>query len=633
MQAASPASLRAQEARRVLITDVDFTGVSAVSERELAAALETRQSSVWPWGDRFYFSRSALRDDLARINAFYADRGYPNARVVTYDVELNEAEDEVRITFNIEEGEPVRIASVDAFGFEVLPQTARRLLRRQAGLRPGEIRTRTELERVRALAQNALQEEGYPYAQVSILEAPGPEPMTVAVTFAAEPGPAAVFGPVTIAGNTTVGEEVIRRQLAFGPGDPFKLSRVLESQRRLYALELFDYVNFSVPDPAKQLTEVPVTASITEGKHHRMQFGVGYGSEERARVSSRFRNVNFLGGGRTAGIEAQWSSLDRGVRLQFGEPYFFSPSYRLELQAQQWYSNEPAYDLVTRGGRATVRREIIRRDEYGRRRSATRASLSLIDEFERYTISEEALADPTFRDELIALGLDPDTREGRGTLVALGLDITHDTIRNPLDPRRGFLASLHLEQAGRVLGGDWRYFEVTFDARHYQPFRRGRVVLATKVRTGGISAAGVDPSDDDPLNITTPDVPFFKRYFLGGSTTLRGWGRYEVSPLNSEGYPIGGLGFLEAAAELRFPVSGSLTGVAFIDAGQVTADPWTRDLFELRYNAGAGLRYATPIGPVRFDFGYQLNPIEGLRINGELQRRRWRIHLSIGQAF
>ena len=225
------------------------------------------------------------------------------------------------------------------------------------------------------------------------------------MTFAAESGPAAVFGAVTIAGQQTVGEDVIRRRLAFGPGDPFKLSRVLESQRRLYTLELFDFVNFDVPDPASQPTEVPVAVKVTEGKHHRAQFGIGYGSEEQARASTRWRNVNFLGGARSAGIEAKWSSLDRGVRLNLTEPHFFSPSYKAEVQLQQWFGNEPAYDLLTRGGRATVSREIIRRDAYGRRRSATRASLSLIDEFERYTIADDALADPTFRDDLIALGL------------------------------------------------------------------------------------------------------------------------------------------------------------------------------------------------------------------------------------
>ena len=90
---------------------------------------------------------------------------------------------------------------------------------------------------------------------------------------------------------------------------------------------------------------------------------------------------------------------------------------------------------------------------------------------------------------------------------------------------------------------------------------------------------------------------------------------------------------LEASAELRMPVWGKLGAVAFIDAGNVWSDVWQFELGDLRYAVGPGLRYLTPIGPVRFDVGYQLNPIDGLLVDGEPEKRRWRMHFSIGQAF
>ena len=298
------------------------------------------------------------------------------------------------------EGEPIRIESIEAFGFETLPIVARRLLREQVSLRSGQVRTQAALENARALAENAFKEEGYPYARVSVLQYAGKAPMTVSLIFAAEPGEPALFGPVTVKGNARIGEEVIRRQLAFGPGDPFKLSRVLESQRRLYNLELFDLVNFGIPDLASQPRQVPVALNLTEAKHQRVQLGVGYGSEELGRVSGRWRTVNFFGGGRSASVEAKWSALDRGVRTAMGLPYFFSPSHRFDAQLQLWYANEPAYELLTRGGRATVMRELVRRDAYSRMRSTTRLSLSFIDEYENYKISPEASQDPEFRDDL-----------------------------------------------------------------------------------------------------------------------------------------------------------------------------------------------------------------------------------------
>ena len=128
-------------------------------------------------------------------------------------------------------------------------------------------------------------------------------------------------------------------------------------------------------------------------------------------------------------------------------------------------------------------------------------------------------------------------------------------------------------------------------------------------------------------------MPFSKRYFLGGATSIRGWGRYEISPLTDTGQPYGGDSMLAASAELRAILHGNLGGVLFLDIGNVWATSWAMRLNDLRYAIGPGLRYQTPIGPIRFDFGYQLNPIPGLLVNGSPQTRRWRLHFSIGQAF
>ena len=128
-------------------------------------------------------------------------------------------------------------------------------------------------------------------------------------------------------------------------------------------------------------------------------------------------------------------------------------------------------------------------------------------------------------------------------------------------------------------------------------------------------------------------MPFFKRYFLGGSASLRGWGRFEVSPLTLSGNPIGGHSMFESSGEVRVPAFSKFAVVGFVDAGNVWYETADFHLNDLRVDVGPGLRYLTPIGPVRVDFGYQLTRVEGLVINGELEPRRWRIHFSVGQAF
>jgi outer membrane protein insertion porin family/translocation and assembly module TamA len=157
--------------------------------------------------------------------------------------------------------------------------------------------------------------------------------------------------------------------------------------------------------------------------------------------------------------------------------------------------------------------------------------------------------------------------------------------------------------------------------RHYQPLGE-TLVLASRVQFGNLRPVGLDQ-----LN-----VPLSKKYFLGGATSIRGWGRYEVSPL-VEGLPVGGNSMLSFNEELRATIRGNFGGVLFLDGGNVWDKSWDIKLNDLRYAAGVGLRYQTPVGPLRVDYGYQLNPIPGLLVNGEPSNRHWRIHFSIGQAY
>jgi outer membrane protein assembly factor BamA len=244
------------------------------------------------------------------------------------------------------------------------------------------------------------------------------------------------------------------------------------------------------------------------------------------------------------------------------------------------------------------------------------------NEWEEYAISNEALEDLTFRDELIALGLDPRTGTGRGQRSAVSIDLGRSTTENLIDARRGYVATVHLEQAGRWLQGSYDYYELTAEGRYYQSLGT-RAVVAVKARAGSIDAFGPQQTK----------VPFFKRYFLGGATNLRGWGRFEVAPLSGAGLPLGGATRFDVSTELRVPIWNKLGGVIFLDGGNVWENPWDFNLTDLRFDAGPGLRYKTPIGPIRVDLGYQLNRIPGLLVNGEKEARRFRFHFSIGQAF
>ena len=436
------------------------------------------------------------------------------------------------------------------------------------------------------------------------------------MTFTAEPGKEAHFGPIAISGNKTVSDRVIERELTFKPGDLYRRSIVQNSQRRLYGMELFQFVNIEPMIPELQPTEVPTRVTVAEGKHQRVNFGVGYGTEEKARVDAEYHHVNFLGGARSAGAHVRWSSLDRGARLDFNQPYFFAPHFSLSGEAQDWYTFTPAYNSVVVGAKATLTH---RADQH------TSWAVSMTPyEHNRSAITPEVLADPRERSNLIAQGLDVVARTGEqnGRLTALGFDLQHTTADNVLNAHRGYQVAFHTEQAGGPLPGTFNYYALSADGRHYLPFG-DRIVFASRLQFGNIRPGGQEAKN----------VPFSKKYFLGGATSIRGWGRYEVSPLNESGLPIGGNSMLAFSEELRATLRGNLGGVLFLDAGSVWADSFGFKLGDLRYAVGPGLRYQTPIGPIRFDVGYQLNPIPGLLVNGSEQTRRFRLHFSIGQAY
>lgn len=610
----SVAGAGCREEGTIRVNSLKFSGVQAVDTARLRDALATRESDKLPWGKKAFFDRSRFDADLKRIQAFYSDRGYPDARVTGFDVKLNDKQDSVDITVTIAEGEPITVAALSFVGFEeAVPPERVALLATRAPLKVGAPRDRQLVVATHEMALNELKEYGRPYAKVDTREEPAADSRSATLIFSATPGPIAHIGSIEIQGNRTVSTRIIERQLTFKPGDLYKRSVLQDSQRRLYGLELFQFANIVPVNPESEPTDVPVRITVAEGNHQHVNFGVGYGTEEKARVDGEYRHVNFLGGARTAGAHARWSSLDRGIRLTFNQPYFFTPHVSLGGEAQQWRTFTPAYRSVVTGAKVTLTHRETERTSW---------AVSLTNEHANSTIAPAVLGDSALRNNLIALGLDPTTGSQSGTLNAMGFDLQHTTADSVLDGHHGYQLALHAEQAGRFVPGTFDYYALSVDGRQYLPIGE-RVVVASRVQLGNIR-----PAAGDPLN-----VPFSKKYFLGGATSVRGWGRYEVSPLSDSGLPIGGNSMLAFSAELRAALRGKLGGVLFVDAGNVWAESWGARLGDLRYAIGPGLRYQTPVGPIRFDVGYQLNPIPGLLISGEEQRRPWRMHFSIGQAF
>jgi outer membrane protein assembly factor BamA len=495
-------------------------------------------------------------------------------------------------------------------GLDALTPDEQRDLQARLPIAAGDPLDYVAMARGADLIVSALEERGHARARVDI-EQRDAGAGRVRVVYHAVPGAIATFGPVTIFGNARVSEDVIRREITFAPGAPFRRSALLRTQREIDELPLIDSVAVAVADRDNATaTEAPIHITVVEGDVQQTGFSIGYGTEEDVRAEVQWRHLNVFGGARALQLHAKWSSIDRGVEAAFLQPYLVTRRLALSIHGAEWRIESPAFAAHARGATGTVA---------GRVNDVTTWSAAVSSSRQRNRIDDEVLdAIGGAGDALRRLGIDPDG-EQRGVLNLVTLAAVRSTVPAPPLPAAGYEMSVRAEHAGSWASGTFRFVGVHLGARHYQPV--GGATLASRLELGVI----------DPLGSST--VPLFKRYFLGGVDSLRGWGQAEITPVSSDGAPVGGLSVLLGSSELRFPIAGPIGGAVFVDLGDVRASPWRVDLSDLLFDAGGGLRYDSPFGRVRVDMGYQLTPRASPFPGVDAPGKRWRLHFSIGESF
>jgi len=602
----------------IKVDSLKFYGVHAFDERRLKDQLATHASGWLPWAQKAYFDRREFDADLKRLIAYYADRGYPNARVTSVGVDFADGGKAVNLSITIEEGQPILVDRVVLTGFEMLPATDITKFRSQMAQQPGAPRDLEKMAATRDAALHLLRESGYAHADVEARDGPTGQPSHVIVEVAAAAGPMTYFGPIDVTGLKSVKGIVVHRAMRYAPGEPYRESLVVSSQRRLMALQVFDFVHVKTESPPGSTT-LPTVITVTEATRRRVEFGVGYGTEDHLRASVLWRNVNLGGAAQQFSAIAKWSSTLSGVSFTYAIPYPFRRATSADGSAYAWWNAAPTYDSETYGG--TLRTVYRLRTTTGAHRREGRdvvMSFGYRNEFQRYELTESG-QDLTFS-EKISLGFDPITGKGSSTVASLGTTIDHIAVDRPQNPTSGYSGSFHYEYAAPWLGGTLRFDEARLDLRGYYPI--ARAVIAGRMQIGSVFSQG-----DVDVN------PVSTRYYLGGTTSMRGWSRYEVAPLSEAGEPIGGRSMLALSAEFRKMIRGNFGAVLFVDAGNVWENSGEFHLNSLEYNIGPGVRWNSPVGIVRADFGWQLTPIAGLMIDGEPVTRRWRVQISIGQAF
>lgn len=573
----------------VRISKVKIKGAKAVSKQDIEQSIGTEFPSIKFWVKKPEFNEEVLTDDMVRIKRLYASHGYYDAHAA-YELEYNKDNSRVEITINITEGEPVMLTQL-SIGYEGdVPVETKDEIDKKIPLKVGKIFSPSGYQQTKGAIQEVLSGKGYPKSEVEGEALVNRKEKWAKAKFVIKPGSIYTFGTITVEGNEKVESYIISREATFKPGEVYSLEKINETQANIFQLGLFRSV---VIDPVYndegRIADMKIT--VRERKQGSVKFGVGFGTEDKLRAQAIWTKRNFFGGGRRLEVAGKFSFITQRIETSVIQPYILGKDSQLIGSLNFQRDDVPSFEGESFLTSAEVQKDF---DEYYSAFGSFNVQLSRVQRSARRTPEERS------RENFFL------------TFFNSGLEM--DTTDNILNPTRGFVAAAGLESSFRALYSDVNYFKGTVELRGYKKLMG--VILAKRITVGVIQPFG---------STGTFDIPIFKRFFAGGSTSMRGFPFQKLGPLSQGGDPLGGNSLLVGSFEVRFPIYGEFGGVVFFDYGNVYPDEWEFDLSRLKYAPGVGLRYDTIIGPVRFDVGYALNPEPGIR--------RVQFFISIGQAF
>ncbi|MGD8367046.1 MAG: BamA/TamA family outer membrane protein [Desulfobacterales bacterium] len=597
-----------------VVRQVTLHGVASVPAAEIRKALAARPRPFWrPWEPEETLNAQDLKDDQERIRQFYRARGFYHTRI---DAEAEPTGDEakkttgesggplpvVRVVFSVKEGPPVTISEVRVDTFSAEPSEEELL--HQVPLKKGQIFTESDYRAAKKSLERSFQNRGFPFPKIEGRVRVDVRENLARVVFTVDPGRALCFGAVKIVQEgATVSETVVLRALRFKTGEPYSASAVEQSRRNLINLDVFRSALILPGQPEADNDSLPMEVRLRSKEPRQVGFGIGYGSEDglRLRASWTYRNA-FSRAGRFT-FSASRTDLIQNVQAEYGQPYWI----------------DAKTDLRSRAG---WERELF--DSYTNRKQFLNAALdrrlpknwtgTLGYGLEDNKLEEVDIADPIERLEFI--------RNNEYLISSVNIGIGRKRVDSELYPTAGEVFTLASEQAFAAIGSELSFVNPSVELRAYRtPW--GRVTFGGRLKLESIAGIG-----------DTEFIPIFKRLFLGGSNTVRGYGYRMLGPLDANGVPVGGKSAANANIEARFPIYGSFSGVVFFDAGMVDPESFHFDTAAIRTACGAGFRYDSVIGPLRVEFGYKLNPEEESALPpGVEPESRWRIHFNVGQTF
>jgi len=570
------------EGRQMKIEEIVIRGNRGLTDKQIKNAMGTQERQYWIL--RGTVQRQRLDEDVDRILQLYNDHGYIQARVESHDVTVDREKARVTINIVVVEGSQHRVASVGFTGVTLMPESE---LRRQVKLKAGDVFSRSALrDSVKAL-EDLYSNIGRASAEVNPKIDLLPE-NKIAIVFEVNEGPTVYVERINIAGNVRSQDKILRRELQMAEGEIFTLRKLQRSKQRLTNLGYFEKVEVNTA-PGSDKTKIVVNVDVTERPTGLFSIGGGYSSADGALGTVDLSQNNFLGRGWLASIK-----IRAGVNVQQGQISFTEP----------WLFDRPlsaGFDVFS------TRRSFIEYD-YNTLGLGLRVSHPF-EEFWRWHLGYRLT-----QDEVLHLKNRDDSflREEEGTLITslASAVVARDSRDSIQTPSKGGQVVLTTEMAG--LGGDHHYSKTTAFATYFKPIWFGHI-MSGRFQTGYGFGFGSER------------LPVFERFYQGGPNSIRSFKPRQVSPIDEFGTRIGGTSEVLGTLEYIVPLPFDIRLAAFFDIGNVYGFRTKFDLTDLREAAGGGVRWVSPFGPVRVDYGFNLDKRPG--------EKSGNFHFSVGSPF
>lgn len=412
---------------------------------------------------------------------------------------------------------------------------------------------------------------------------------SVAINVLMEEGERFRFGSTGFEGLEKIRHKIVSREMDYTKGEPYNYSKIMSSLSQFNSLGWFEEIRVRTSTSPGKV--VDVVFSVKEKPMKWVKGGIGYGSEEQERFSLTLTHNNFFSRGYKMETTGLWSRIWVEYKTEFLNRHFWATKTEFTNSISWRREFREGYEMEAIKGALGFGRKLTR-DIQGNLKYRLQRNLI-------YHVSPEISKETP----------------GQSQTRAVSLVLNMDTTDHPFYPVQGHRNEFLIERSGGIWGGDINFYKTHLSlTTYFKIFNWLSIAAAIK---GGF-VRETSPSQD---------VPIFEKFFAGGANSIRGYAERSVGPTDAEGNPLGGKVISVSNLELRYPIYKKLRGAVFTDGGQTSEKTSGIGLSKWKYGAGFGLRYRTPVGHLRADFGWKLNP------DKELTADPWCLHITLGEIF